>query len=134
MVDKRLLLILFFMVVLFDVIWCGEQDSLRFIAHNNKAAPLSFVPYSIPKGDLELTNEWKLLYALFFRFYKTFIVLQDIRRCSFYPSCSEYTGQAIVQYGLFTGLLMSSDRLQRCNNRALPFTRFMQQPGNYTIL
>lgn len=35
--------------------------------------------------------------------------------CRFYPTCSEYTKQALLTYGLFKGLLMSVKRVLRCN-------------------
>jgi putative membrane protein insertion efficiency factor len=42
--------------------------------------------------------------------------------CRFYPSCSEYTRQAIERYGLGRGGLMALKRLSRCH----PFN-----PGGY---
>lgn len=35
--------------------------------------------------------------------------------CRFYPSCSEYTIQAIDKYGIIKGGLMGSWRIMRCN-------------------
>ncbi len=35
--------------------------------------------------------------------------------CRFYPSCSEYTAQAIEKYGIIKGGLMGSWRIIRCN-------------------
>ena len=42
--------------------------------------------------------------------------------CRFYPSCSEYTRQAIERYGLFGGGWLGVKRLARCH----PFN-----PGGY---
>jgi len=36
-------------------------------------------------------------------------------RCRFYPSCSAYTMQAVRQYGLLKGSVVSSKRIFRCN-------------------
>ena len=36
-------------------------------------------------------------------------------RCRFYPSCSEYTRQALVKYGLFKGLFLGSKRILKCH-------------------
>ncbi|OHA07579.1 MAG: membrane protein insertion efficiency factor YidD [Candidatus Sungbacteria bacterium RIFCSPLOWO2_01_FULL_47_10] len=36
-------------------------------------------------------------------------------RCRFYPSCSEYTKEAVSQYGLFKGAVVSLRRIIRCN-------------------
>jgi putative membrane protein insertion efficiency factor len=35
--------------------------------------------------------------------------------CNFYPSCSHYGFQAFQQHGFWQGLLLTSDRLQRCH-------------------
>ena len=39
--------------------------------------------------------------------------------CKFYPTCSEYTKQAIKKYGLFKGGIMGIWRILRCN----PFSK-----------
>ncbi len=43
---------------------------------------------------------------------------QDIYICQFQPTCSEYTKQAIIKYGLLRGGIIGSIRIVRCN----PFT------------
>ena len=42
--------------------------------------------------------------------------LKAVRRgtCPMYPSCSEYSRQAIARFGLIKGWVMSMDRLMRC--------------------
>lgn len=39
--------------------------------------------------------------------------------CKFYPSCSEYTKQAIQKYGASKGILIGIYRIIRCN----PFSK-----------
>ena len=39
--------------------------------------------------------------------------------CKFYPTCSEYTKQAIEKYGAGKGLLLGIYRIARCN----PFSK-----------
>ena len=39
--------------------------------------------------------------------------------CRFYPTCSEYTKQAIEKYGDIKGLLLGIARILRCN----PFSK-----------
>ena len=36
-------------------------------------------------------------------------------RCRFYPTCSEYTKQAILKYGLFKGGLLGIKRICKCH-------------------
>lgn len=35
--------------------------------------------------------------------------------CVFYPTCSEYTKQAIVKYGLGKGMVLGIKRIARCH-------------------
>lgn len=35
--------------------------------------------------------------------------------CVFYPTCSEYTKQAVSKYGAFKGLFMGFRRILRCH-------------------
>lgn len=36
-------------------------------------------------------------------------------RCRFYPSCSEYAGEALQRHGLRAGLWLALRRLSRCH-------------------
>ena len=40
-------------------------------------------------------------------------------RCKFYPTCSEYTKQAIEKYGAIKGTIKGIKRILRCN----PFSK-----------
>ena len=39
--------------------------------------------------------------------------------CKYYPSCSEYTKQAIQKYGAIKGIFLGISRILRCN----PFSK-----------
>lgn len=39
--------------------------------------------------------------------------------CKYYPSCSQYTKQAIEKYGVFKGIFLGIKRILRCN----PFSK-----------
>ncbi|MFR5682720.1 MAG: membrane protein insertion efficiency factor YidD [Clostridia bacterium] len=39
--------------------------------------------------------------------------------CKYYPTCSEYTKQAIEKYGAVKGTILASKRILRCN----PFSK-----------
>ncbi len=36
-------------------------------------------------------------------------------QCRFYPSCSDYTRQAIVKHGTFKGVYLGAKRLLKCH-------------------
>ena len=60
---------------------------------------------------------------------KTLIILIEIyqkkispllgHKCKYYPSCSEYTKQAIEKYGSLKGIILGGKRIIRCN----PFSK-----------
>ncbi|MEW5816260.1 MAG: membrane protein insertion efficiency factor YidD [Spirochaetota bacterium] len=63
-------------------------------------------------GDI---NELQLFMKLSIKGYQLFISSQDKPACPFLPTCSQFAGEAISRYGPVLGLIMASDRLQRCN-------------------
>ena len=60
-------------------------------------------------------NSADFLFSNMFIFYKSFISSQDGSNCTFHPSCSEYGLISIQKYGVFEGVLKTSDRLLRCH-------------------
>ena len=40
-------------------------------------------------------------------------------RCKYYPTCSEYTKQAIIKYGTIKGIFLGIKRILKCN----PFSK-----------
>lgn len=64
-------------------------------------------------------SELKILLYVIYLGYKEFISSQDVDACVFYPSCSDYTIEAIEKKGVVIGLLEGFDRLSRCH----PFIR-----------
>lgn len=43
------------------------------------------------------------------------ISIRTPRRCIYYPTCSEYSKEAIKKYGAFKGVFLSIKRIIRCN-------------------
>jgi uncharacterized protein len=58
-------------------------------------------------------------------FYRKFISPLKPPTCRFYPTCSQYSKEAIEKYGVFKGLYMSVRRILKCH----PF-----HPGGYDPL
>lgn len=50
--------------------------------------------------------------------YQNFISQHFSADCLYDPSCSDFSKQAVKEYGLFKGGLLSFDRLSRCNRIA----------------
>lgn len=49
------------------------------------------------------------------RIYQIFISPLKGQTCRFYPSCSEYTAQALKKYGLINGSWKSIKRILKCH-------------------
>ena len=89
------------------------KDDLAFIIDVN---PINMnVKQEVSDFTFKEVSELKLISTGLIRFYQIFISTQDIPACNFTLSCSHFASKAIKKYGLFFGLLMASDRLQRCN-------------------
>ncbi len=67
----------------------------------------------------------KRLIIFFIKLYQKIISPLKPRTCRFYPTCSEYSIQAIEKYGFIKGSAKSIKRILRCN----PFN-----PGGYDPL
>ena len=61
----------------------------------------------------------KYIFIYIVKFYRKFIspLLPD--SCRYYPSCSQYSIEALQKHGAFKGSILSSWRILRCN----PFSR-----------
>lgn len=53
------------------------------------------------------------------KFYQKYISRSLGNRCIYYPSCSEYTKQAVDKYGIIKGNILGIYRILRCN----PFSK-----------
>jgi hypothetical protein len=67
----------------------------------------------------------KKLVIMLIRLYQKYISSNTSRSCRFYPTCSQYTIEAINKYGLLKGSILGIKRIIRCN----PFN-----PGGYDPL
>jgi uncharacterized protein len=65
---------------------------------------------------------FKRICLFLINFYRMYISPLKPRVCRFYPSCSQYTYEAVERYGIVRGLYMGMKRILRCH----PFN-----PGGY---
>jgi hypothetical protein len=81
----------------------------------------------------------KKIALLLIKFYQKFLSFdhsfwaqpEKMRVCIHYPSCSEYTAEAIERHGLAKGSVMGTARIIRCN----PFSKggFDPVPDHFSI-
>lgn len=76
----------------------------------NKLKKIIKIIFSIPK-DIEI-----LLIKLY---QKLISPMLGNHRCIFYPTCSEYTKQAVDKYGIIKGNMLGIKRILKCN----PFSK-----------
>lgn len=57
----------------------------------------------------------KYLLLKLIRFYQTAISPHTGPKCKYYPTCSQYTYEAIERFGAFKGGFMGLWRILRCN-------------------
>ena len=62
--------------------------------------------------------------------YQYFISSQDAPSCIYTPSCSKFAKLSIYHFGLIKGVLLTSDRLQRCHS---PSARINLYSFNFTF-
>lgn len=56
----------------------------------------------------------KKIFLLMLRFYKQFISPLLGNHCRFYPSCANYTYEAIQRHGVLKGIYLGAKRLLKC--------------------
>ncbi len=62
-------------------------------------------------------------------FYQKRISPVGVHRCGFYPSCSAFAQQAVRERGALLGVVMTGDRLTRCNIFKGPGTDYLLLPN-----
>jgi putative membrane protein insertion efficiency factor len=71
-----------------------------------------------PESHLNIrrVSELGLLFKETIGFYQRFISTQDVPSCNFTPTCSQFSLESVNKLGILRGILLTSDRLQRCNS------------------
>ena len=73
---------------------------------------MNIIPEITKKVVLSLIRIYQKLFSFDHSFWAH---PENLRVCVFYPSCSEYTYQAIERFGIFKGSLLGLYRIIRCN-------------------
>ncbi|GEM_PF-4974506 len=66
-------------------------------------------------GEVLSEDPLRALYLTLWKVYRATVSSAQGEVCNYEPSCSVFGARAVVRYGLLKGLLLSSDRLQRCH-------------------
>ncbi len=75
------------------------------------------------KSRNEIAGEYaRIICMAIISFYRTFLSPLKPTVCRFYPSCSQYTYEAVYKYGVLKGLALGFKRIIKCH----PFN-----PGGY---
>lgn len=61
----------------------------------------------------------KNLMIAIINFYQKNISIHTPKNCKYYPTCSEYTKQAVDKYGIIKGSILGIIRILKCN----PFSK-----------
>lgn len=77
------------------------------------------------------TSELKLAATGLIRLYQQFISSQDGPVCSFSPTCSRFGMACIQEYGIRRGILLTADRLLRCNGSQSQYYHKDSLTGKY---
>lgn len=91
----------------------GESADLAFIRKVNPIVQLK--PQEVARFNPLETSELKFVATGLIRLYQKFVSSQDGPTCGFQPTCSRFGMACLQKYGMVRGLLLTADRLIRCN-------------------
>ncbi|MFH1052557.1 MAG: membrane protein insertion efficiency factor YidD [bacterium] len=103
------------LILLFFSSHLKADDNLDFLlrCYDSSAVNLSINDTS---QKLYAYNPLSFLGLGLIRFYQNFLSTQDEPVCNFTLSCSAFGVEAIKNRGFFYGILLTADRLTRCNS------------------
>ena len=100
-------------VILISPTFADEATDLAFI---RKVNPITTPKQrEIVRFNPQETSELKLAATGLIRLYQKFISTQDGPTCNFSPTCSRFGMACVQEYGVLRGILLTADRLLRCN-------------------
>lgn len=106
----------------------------------NSTSELSFILSQNPINDRQMIQKKEIddkpfkpsdIFIGIIRFYQMFISTQDMPVCNFTPPCSQFGVESLQKFGIIKGILLTSDRLQRCNGCSAPYYQIDYRTGKY---
>ena len=93
-----------------------QSDLQSLLAHRPVSASFLLHQEDAPTPfHVERVSELKTALMGVIFLYQTAISTQDTHRCNFTPSCSRFGAACLKHAGAVKGVLLTSDRLMRCN-------------------
>jgi len=93
---------------------CQRCEDFVLIASKKMDNSELIVNSNISPDNLKKESTLTMILKSPILFYREFISSQMKPRCYFYPSCSQFTVEAIQKYGI-KGFFLGIDRIMRCN-------------------
>lgn len=123
--QKRVISLLAFLFLVISTCFSQKiklQNDLMLVDSVNKAKvhpseKRTYIFKNQPK-TFKNSNPVSLLYGGSLYVYQNFVSQHLSASCLYDPSCSDFSKQAVKDYGIFKGTLLSLDRLNRCNRIA----------------
>lgn len=131
--------VLFFPVLLLGLVLCCGLFSAA-VASDDMRGPALLSRPDTPPPAIE-SSPVKLAMRGMIRLYQVTVSPVSPGRCGFRPSCSAFGAMSIEEYGPVTGVMMTADRLMRCNiwkrpgphYLLLPDGRLLDPPGETSL-
>ena len=110
-------------------VFSGEASDLAFIRKVNPI--MSLKPQEVVHFNPQETSELKFVATGLIRLYQKFVSSQDGPTCNFQPTCSRFGMACIQEYGVIRGVLLTADRLLRCNGSQSQYYHKDSVTGKY---
>ena len=124
---KIIIVSILFLMIISSSYADDSASELDFILSHN---PIISQQPSKQKSDINFFRPSAVFISMI-RFYQLFISTQDIPVCNFTPSCSQFGANSLREFGVLRGILLTSDRLQRCNGFSASYYQIDYQTGKY---
>jgi len=121
-----------YQVIIFAFALCLIASFCSFA--EDTASELGFIFSHNPTKSRQMVNKQNAdanILIRMIKFYQLFISTQDMPVCNFTPSCSQFGIASLREFGVIRGILLTSDRLQRCNGFSAPYYQIDYKTGKY---
>lgn len=110
-----------FFIILTGTLPESIRGDLEFIAAANPIVCPAAAEDTISFSSRLASSEIRMVMTGLIGLYQTYVSPQGPPGCNFTLTCSHFMSEAVCRYGLFFGLLMTADRLERCVKVTPPY-------------